>query len=149
PEESLELALDPAPGSTRSEAPRAGAALAGDGGPAAALADDPLRAIARDAAPALPPLREVVRALPPAIDAARVREGQPLELAFGAALKVDLRIGRDGVELTLRPDARLTRAAEAELPGLVQALAARGVRLARARVGPPLGRNDPAEQVAR
>lgn len=97
----------------------------------------------------LPPLRELVRALPPAIDAARVRDGQPLELSFGTALQVDLRVGRDGVELTLRPDAKLTRAAAAELPGLVRALSSRGVRVARARIGAALDRRSPGGQVVR
>jgi len=76
----------------------------------------------------------VVRALPPAIAAARVREGAPLTLSFGPALGVDLRRGAEGLEVTLRPAVALERAAAAELPGLVAALRARGLRVSRAEV---------------
>jgi hypothetical protein len=81
-------------------------------------------------------LRAVVRALPPAIEASRVRDGAPLTLSFGRSLSVDVRQAAGGVEVVLRPDARLARAAEAELPGVVDALRARGVRVARAEVRP-------------
>jgi hypothetical protein len=81
-------------------------------------------------------LRAVVRALPPAIEASRVRDGAPLTLGFGHSLSVDVRQAAGGVEVVLRPDARLSRAAEAELPGVVDALRARGVRVTRAEVRP-------------
>jgi len=79
-------------------------------------------------------LRAAIRTLPAAIQAAHVREGAPLELALGRALSVELRSGRGGVEVVLRPEARLARDAAAELPGLVRALRARGVAVARAEV---------------
>ncbi len=79
-------------------------------------------------------LRAVIRALPVAIHASRVREGAPLTLTLGRALDVDVRAGRAGVELVLRPDPRLARATEAELPGLVASLRSRGIAVARAEV---------------
>ncbi|WP_242395406.1 hypothetical protein [Anaeromyxobacter oryzisoli] len=79
-------------------------------------------------------LRAAVRALPAAVEAARVASGGQVTLAFGAALGVDLRAAAGGIELTLRPTAALERAAAAELPGLVAALRARGLRVARATV---------------
>ncbi|BDG01952.1 hypothetical protein [Anaeromyxobacter oryzae] len=79
-------------------------------------------------------LRAGVRALPAAVEAARVAGGDRVALAFGSALGVDLRGGAAGLELTLRPAAALERAARAELPGLVAALRARGIRVARATV---------------
>jgi hypothetical protein len=102
-----------------------------------------------DPGTALPPLRELVRALPPAIHAAQVGDGRPLELSFGAGLRIDLRVGREGVELTLRPEARLARAAAAELPELVRALSAKGIRLARAGIGSPIERHHSGAPVAR
>ncbi|WP_242343864.1 hypothetical protein [Anaeromyxobacter terrae] len=92
-------------------------------------------------------LRAIVRALPIAIEAARVREGEPLSLSLGRALSVDLRRSAGGLELVLRPDAALQRAAAAELPGLVETLRARGITVACAEVraqpngGPPAGRS--------
>ncbi len=66
-----------------------------------------------------------------------------LALSFGTALTVDLRAGAQGLELTLHPARALERAARAELPGLVEALRARGLRVARAdirsRVAGPAG----------
>lgn len=79
-------------------------------------------------------LRAAVRALPATIEAARLHDGARLTLELGSALGVDLRAGAAGVELTLRPAAALTGAAAAELPGLVDALRARGVRVVRAEV---------------
>lgn len=79
-------------------------------------------------------LRAVIRALPVAIDAARVREGAPLTLSLGRALDVHVRAGQAGVEVVLRPDPRLARAAEAELPALVASLRSRGILVARAAV---------------
>ncbi len=128
-----------APVARRGEADRKDAALAArrDGfreeerasapaGPAAAPPSVP--------EPAAPELRALVRALPPAIAAARVRDGAPLSLSFGRSLGVDIRVAPAGVELVLRPDARLARGAEAELPRLVAALRARGLAVARAEV---------------
>ncbi len=99
--------------------------------PGAAI--DAARAGAAEPAEA-PALRAAIRVLPTAIDAARVREGAPLELALGRALSVELRAGRGGVEIVLRPDPALAREARAELPGLVQALRGRGIAVARAEV---------------
>jgi hypothetical protein len=79
-------------------------------------------------------LRAIVRTLPVAIEAARVREGAPLSLSLGRALSVDLRRGAAGLEVVLRPDATLQRAAAAELPGLLESLRARGIKVARAEV---------------
>jgi hypothetical protein len=79
-------------------------------------------------------LRAIVRTLPVAIEAARVREGEPLSLALGRALSVDLRRGATGLEIVLRPDAALQRAAAAELPVLLESLRARGIAVARAEV---------------
>jgi hypothetical protein len=79
-------------------------------------------------------LRAVLRALPAAIDASRVRVGGPLSLSLGRALDVDLRAARAGVEVVLRPEPRLARAAEAELPALVASLRARGIAVAKAEV---------------
>jgi hypothetical protein len=79
-------------------------------------------------------LRSVLRALPAAIDASRVREGAPLSLSLGRALDVDLRAAQAGVEVVLRPEPRLARAAEAELPALVASLRSRGIAVARAEV---------------
>jgi hypothetical protein len=75
-----------------------------------------------------------VRALPPVIEAARLQDGARLALTLGGALAVDLRGGAAGVEVTLRPAAALGQAAAAELPALVAALRARGVRVARAEL---------------
>jgi hypothetical protein len=79
-------------------------------------------------------LRAIVRTLPVAIEAARVREGAPLSLSLGRALSVDLRRGAGGLEIVLRPDATLQRAAAAELPGLIESLRARGITVVRAEV---------------
>ncbi len=81
-----------------------------------------------------PELRAIVRMLPVAVEAARVRDGEPLSLALGRALSVELRRGAAGLELVLRPDATLQRAAAAELPGLLESLRARGIAVARAEV---------------
>jgi hypothetical protein len=89
-------------------------------------------------------LRAAVRAVPPMIDAARLGAGAPLALAFGRALSVELRPGAAGVELLLRADATLLRAAAAELPALVTALRARGVGVARAEVRPQAPGTPPA-----
>jgi hypothetical protein len=101
----------------------------------AAPAAAPPRAAARPVEPAgAASLRAILRALPVAIDASRVRDGAPLSLSLGRALEVDLRAAPAGVELVLRPDPRLARAAEAELPALVASLRSRGIAVARAEV---------------
>jgi hypothetical protein len=92
-------------------------------------------------------LRPVLRALPVAIDASRVREGAPLSLSLGRALDVDLRAAPAGVEVVLRPDPRLARAAAAELPALVAALRSRGIAVARAEVRARGGRAGTARRV--
>jgi hypothetical protein len=79
-------------------------------------------------------LRALVRTLPVAVEAARVRAGAPLALDLGRALSVELRQAPGGLELVLRPDAALSRAAEAELPAVVRALRDRGLAVARAEV---------------
>jgi hypothetical protein len=81
-------------------------------------------------------LRACIRAVPPVI-AATLRPGAAeLALSFGSALSLDLRSGAQGLELTLRPASGLERVTRAELPGLVDALRARGLRVARAEVRP-------------
>jgi hypothetical protein len=84
--------------------------------------------------PPVPELAAAVRALPAAVEAVRAREGGLLALSFGRSLEVELRSGRDGVELVLRPEPRLGRAAAEELPRIVAALRARGITVARAEV---------------
>lgn len=88
-------------------------------------------------------LRAAVRALPAAVEAARLHQGAQVTLTLGAALGVDLRTGAAGVELTLRPAAALDRLAAAELPALVAALRARGVRVGRAEVQSGAGERPP------
>jgi hypothetical protein len=98
----------------------------------------PVAAAARPPdAPAAPELRALVRTLPLAIQTFGLREGAPLALSFGRSLDVEIRPpppGGKGVELVLRPEPRLARASEAELPGVVAALAAKGIAVARAEV---------------
>jgi hypothetical protein len=96
-----------------------------------------------------PELRALVRTLPVVIEAARVREGAPLSLALGRALSVDLRRGADGLEVVLRPDAALGRAADAELPALIAALRERGIAVARAEVRAQPNGNPPARRPPR
>lgn len=85
-------------------------------------------------APALPELREAARAIPPAIWAGRLQGAAVVELAFGRELSVELRQGAAGIEVAVRTDAALARAARVDLPALVQSLRARGVEVARAEV---------------
>jgi hypothetical protein len=85
--------------------------------------------------PPVPALAALVRALPAAVVTATAGlNGAPLALSFGRSLEVELRSGAAGIELLLRPDPRLLRAAEAELPRLLAALRVRGVAVARAEV---------------
>jgi hypothetical protein len=109
----------------------------------AALAPEVAFRRAEGAAP-VAELRAAVRALPPVIEAAHLRESAQLTLALGGALGVDLRASAQGLEVTLRPADWLARAAGAELPGLVAALRARGLRVARAEVRPTPRRRNPA-----
>jgi hypothetical protein len=96
-----------------------------------------------------PELRALVRTLPVAVEAARVRQGEPLSLSLGPALRVDLRRGAEGLEVVLRPDAALRRAAAAELPALVAALRERGFSVARAEVQAQPNGNPAARRPAR
>jgi hypothetical protein len=81
-------------------------------------------------------LRAYVRAAPAVIATALRPGGAELALTFGGALSLDVRSGAQGLELTLRPASGLERATRAELPGLVDALRARGLRVASAEVRP-------------
>ena len=111
----------------------------------AALAGAAAEAARTDRAPDPPPLAELaaaLRALPPAVASARVADG-PLALSFGRSLDVELRSTPAGIELLLRPEAGLARAAEAELPRVIAALRARGVAVARAEVRPQPRRRGP------
>lgn len=87
-------------------------------------------------APGAAELQACIRAAPPVIAASLRPNGAELALSFGAALSIDLRSGAQGLELTLRPASGLERVTRAELPGLVEALRARGLRVARAEVRP-------------
>jgi len=75
-----------------------------------------------------------VRAVVPAVEAFRLGGREALSLDFGRALGVELRQRPGGVELSLTAAAALAPAARAELPGLLRALAARGVPVLRAEV---------------
>jgi hypothetical protein len=86
------------------------------------------------AEPALPELREAARAIPPAIWAGRLQGGAAVELTFGRELSVELRQGAAGIEIAVRTDAALARAARVDLPALVRSLRARGVDVVRAEV---------------
>jgi hypothetical protein len=92
------------------------------------------RAGQHGAEPSLPELREAVRAIPPAIWAGRLQGGAAVELSFGRELSVVLRQGVAGIEIAVRTDAALARAARVDLPALVRSLRARGVEVARAEV---------------
>ncbi len=92
-----------------------------------------------EAAPPTAELRALVRALPVAIHAAALRAGAPLSLALGRSLDVELRSTPCGVELILHAERRLEATCSEGLPGLVAALARRGVVVARAEVHPRRG----------
>ncbi|HSN90390.1 MAG TPA: hypothetical protein VLS93_04105 [Anaeromyxobacteraceae bacterium] len=112
-------------------------AAAPQGGPAVpAPPPDPAAGFAPEVR--APELRALLRALPVAVGASAGRAGESLELAFGRSLSVEVRAARGGgVEIALRPDAGLSRAAAAELPALVSALRDRGVTVVRAEVRRP------------
>lgn len=97
-------------------------------------AADPIRAGGPGEISPVPEIAALVRTLPVAIAAARTGDGAPLALSFGRSLEVELRAGAAGVEVLLRPEPRLLRAAEAELPRVLAALRLRGVAVARAEV---------------
>jgi hypothetical protein len=125
--------------SARSSPAGPGGARPQGGSPSSALGAPPLSSGSRTpvqhgAAPALPELREAARAVPTAIWAGRLQGAAVVELAFGRELSVELRQGAGGIEIAVRTDAALARAARADLPALVQALRARGVEVARAEV---------------
>ena len=132
----------PVPGPVRGPGRSAGlAAEAASGAPAADLAAGGApapdrRAPADPDPPGAAELEACVRKVPAAIAAALRPGGAELALTFGPALALDLRCGAQGLELTLRPASGLERATRAELPGLVEALRARGLRVARAEVRP-------------
>jgi len=114
---------------------------AGADGPVGAVPGVALRvALLPPTAEGVAALRAAVRAFPPAIVATPLRDGAQLALNFGA-LGVELRAGAQGLELALRPAAPLADAARAELPGLVAALRASGIKVARAEVRPWGGRS--------
>jgi hypothetical protein len=123
----------PAATVTRKAAQAAAAEKEAERGAAGLTADQQLASQVAAEAP-VAALRGAVRALPASIEAARLQDGASLSLSCGSALGVDLRSGLHGLELTLRPSAALGQAAATELPGLVAALRARGLRVARAEV---------------
>ena len=84
-------------------------------------------------------LAALARALPVTVHASRLDAGASLAVSLGASLDVELRSGGAGVELVLRPEPRLLRAAEAELPRVLAALRVRGVEIGRAEVRPRPG----------
>jgi hypothetical protein len=107
------------------DALRAGAASAGAQGGDVAAQVAPVVELAR-----------VARAVPVAIASLGPPGSAPLALSFGRSLDVELRATAAGVDVVLRPEPRLARAAEAELPGLVAALRGRGISVAAATVRP-------------
>jgi len=87
-------------------------------------------------------LAMAVRAIVPAVEAFRLGGREALALDFGRALGVELKRAPGGVEVALAAAPALASAARAELPGLLRALAARGVPVVRAEVrerGAPAG----------
>jgi hypothetical protein len=67
-------------------------------------------------------------------------EAPSVTLQLGPSLQVRIEQSRGGVEVQIRAPRGISSIAEAELPLLVAALRARGVRVARAGVGPHGGR---------
>ncbi len=81
-----------------------------------------------------------------AIEAGQMADRPFVELSFGGDLRIRLTRSPRGVELRLEPNPGLCGAARAEMPGLVAALRARGVVVAKAEVrasglGPPGSRS--------
>jgi len=81
-------------------------------------------------------LARAIRVVPPAAAILGPVGGAPLTLSFGRSLDVDLRATSAGVDVVLRAEPALIRAAQAELPRLVAALRVRGVAVARVEVQP-------------
>jgi hypothetical protein len=79
-------------------------------------------------------LAQAVRALPPVIEAFHASNQAAISIDFGGAVGVELRQAPGGVEVRLSASAALRPAARAELAGLCQALAARGVSVVSAEV---------------
>ena len=71
-----------------------------------------------------------------ALEVSRTAGRPAVEMSFGRDLHVRITRSARGVELLLAPRAELRSAAVAELPGLVAALRARGVRVEKAEVRP-------------
>ncbi len=68
------------------------------------------------------------------IEAGRMADRPFVEMAFGRDLRVRLTRSPRGVEILLEPGAGLRGAVQVELPGLVAAVRARGVAVARIEV---------------
>jgi hypothetical protein len=68
-----------------------------------------------------------------AVELVRAGERGQIEIA-GHSGAVRLEAGQDGISVTVTADSRATPLAHAELPGVVEALRRRGVRVARAEV---------------
>jgi hypothetical protein len=150
--EALARARRPEPGGSRpveararpdaGRGRRAGAEVAaarGGGEAGACGAPGPAPAGARPPEPPVevgpvPALARVARVLPLAVASLGTAAGAPLALSFGRSLDVELRAVAGGVEVVLRPEPALARAAEAELPRLVAALRVRGVAVVSAAV---------------
>jgi hypothetical protein len=124
----------------RPAASRAAPGASGEDASASPQVGPPPRGPAAALAPALAPVDEIAalaRALPPAVAAHVPACGAPaVALSLGRALEVELRSSPAGVEVVLRPEARLSGAARAELPRVVAALRVRGVNVSRAEVRP-------------
>lgn len=118
----------PAPPGDATAAVAAGGELRAPGAAARSLPDD--------VAP-VPELAALARCLPPTIGALGGPGGPPLALSFGRSLSVELHATGAGVDVVLRPEPGLVRAAELELPRLVAALRVRGVAVSRAEVRRP------------
>jgi len=108
--------------------PGAGAAVASAAGTNGAGVIGPAGETGRAA------LAQAVRALPPVIEAFHASNQAAISIDFGGAVGVELRQAPGGVEVRLSASAALRPAARAELAGLCQALAARGVSVVSAEV---------------
>jgi hypothetical protein len=130
-------------GPRRPERSEAGDPRPAAGGERVAASGDAPRAAASPAPASAPAgtaeIAALARTLPAAVAAARTQHGAVVALSFGRSLDVELRSGPAGVEVVLRPEPRLARAAEAELPRVVAALRSRGVPVASAEVRAPPG----------
>jgi hypothetical protein len=103
------------------------------------LLPPPGTTVAPPLAPAASPAGAVtlalaVRAVVPAVEAFRLGGREALTLDFGRALGVEVRAVPGGVTVTLATPPGLLPAARTELPGLLRALAARGVNVLHADV---------------